>query len=518
MSALLVENQFFSPYCQTAPDTIYVFNVSDPFAYDPTLPGVWPSFFRFHFEDFTVGDVDNCYVPIAGTACTSSLDTARSAPYQSGSTNWFDTLSDIESVVPKSANGKSYCMLSATNMQDQSALLGYKAVFLQAVDGVCYDGKFNCNHAGLFTYFESSGCKGAFESIQMPSSSSNITLPSLGNLTVQLKTFKSASMFYDWQQNSPVTRLVPQWNIPFDYIAAAFFIFAVLIGLYPPAITVYGAIVKKKKLLFLNYVVVFSQICIVLWTLLSMIFWLTVFPNNEIMARFAEARTLFFNLGSVISTFVTSNLYVIIFFKSKKYMIYPIQLFVACMHIFLDGGNYIDYYINGGDNNYMYSAMPVSYQKFLNYWFRFANFWIIFMFIWNCIPPILISLMFINAIAGDKTIMEKLKLLILCDPYLPFLFIGQFIAISGFEIIRYIRRSTTILGGDMVFQDTTCFNVFFVALHISLTTRINETMKIVSKPNSRISKERFSKTQESDTGPSKIDKLPRRTMSEAEYQ
>ncbi|KAJ3311581.1 hypothetical protein HDV04_003959 [Boothiomyces sp. JEL0838] len=254
MSALLVENQFFSPYCQTAPDTIYVFNVSDPFAYDPTLPGVWPSFFRFHFEDFTVGDVDNCYVPIAGTACTSSLDTARSAPYQSGSTNWFDTLSDIESAVPKSANGKSYCMLSATNMQDQSALLGYKAIFLQAVDGICYDGKFNCNNAGLFTYFESSGCAGAFESIQMPSSSSNTTLPSLGNLTVQLKTFKSASMIYDWQQNSPVTRLVPQWNIPFDYVAAAFFILAVLIGLYPPAITVYGAIVKKKKPLFLNYV------------------------------------------------------------------------------------------------------------------------------------------------------------------------------------------------------------------------------------------------------------------------
>ncbi|KAJ3320661.1 hypothetical protein HDV06_005069 [Boothiomyces sp. JEL0866] len=515
MSALLVENQFFSPYCQSAPNTIYVFNVSDPYAYDPTLPGVWPSFFRFHFYDFSVDDTDNCYVPIAGTACTNTLNIAGSAPYQSGSTNWFDTLSDIETVVPTSANGQTYCMLSAADMNDQTALLGYRAVFLHAQEGVCYDGNFKCS-SGLLTFFTSDSCTGAFETIQMPVDSTNVTSVNLGNITVQLKTFKTASMFYDWLQYSPVTNLVPQWKSAFDYIAALLFILAVVIGLYPPVTTIYGAIMKKKKPLFLNYVVIFSQLCIVIWTILAMIFWLTIFTDNEFMAKFAEVRTNFFNIGTVISTFVTSNLYVIIFFKSRKYMIYPIQLFVAGMHIFLNGGNYIDYYYNGGGNNYMFTVMAPKYEKFLSQWSQYANFWIIFMFVWNCVPPILISLMFINAVAGDKSFKERLKLLIQSDPYLPYLFIAQVVSIFGFEFNRYIRKSTSLLGSDLNYQDATGLYVFFVALHISLTARINETMKIVSKPSSRASKEKFSKTAGTTSGLSKIEKTNKITMSEAE--
>ncbi|KAJ3276658.1 hypothetical protein HDV01_004191 [Terramyces sp. JEL0728] len=519
MSALLVENQFFAPYCQTAPSTIYVFNISDPFAYDPTLDEVWPSYFRFHAFDFAVDDVDNCYVPIAGTACTNSLDITGSAPYQSGSTNWFDTFDDIESVVPKAANGNTYCFLSPTDLYDNSALLGYKGIFLLSQEGVCHDNHFKCNPAGVFTYYVSAGCTGSFETIQMSVNSINTTSPNLGNVTIQLKTFQQTTMFYDWLQYSPLTNLVPQWKMPLDYIGAAAFLLAVFIGLYPPAVTIHAAIVKKKRPLFLNYVVVISQLCIVIWTILSMIFWLTIFTENEKMAVFAETRTTFFNLGTVLSTFVTSNLYVIIFFKSQKYMIYPIQIFVAAMHIFLNGGNYIDYYFNSGNNNYMYNSMPASYEQFLVNWSKLANIWIIFMFIWNCIPPILISLMFINAVAGDKTFKRKIKLLILSDPYLPYLFLGQVIAIFGFEFNRYVRKSTPWMGSDLAYQDGTGFYVFFVSLHISLSTRINETMKIVSKPTSRASKEKYSKTEGTHTSSmahAKIEKSNKVAMSEVE--
>ncbi|KAJ3254536.1 hypothetical protein HK103_007090 [Boothiomyces macroporosus] len=320
-ATLLVENQFFSKKCAGSPDTIYVFNVSDPYAYDPTLNETWPSFFRFHFQDFTVGDTDNCYVPIPGTACTGSLDLQASFPYDSGSTSWFDTMSDIETVVPISANGHEYCQLFASNFNDTTSLLGYKAIFLKVNDFVCYDGHFKCGTAGNFSYYGGTNCNGTLLSaISITGQAVSLQDANLGNISVVMKTFDTASMFYDWWQFTPGIFLVPQFDMPFDYISAVAFTLSILVGLYIPYITITTLRKVKKAFRFMNYLIITSQLLMVIWLIMKMIFWLTIFKDYESMAIFAEIREIFFNLGTFLSVIVSGIICNTGLFNKNKYV------------------------------------------------------------------------------------------------------------------------------------------------------------------------------------------------------
>ncbi|KAJ3320684.1 hypothetical protein HDV06_005092 [Boothiomyces sp. JEL0866] len=302
---LLVENQFFAPYCQTPPDTIYVFNISNPYSYNSNGNETWPSFFKFHFHDFTVGDTDNCYVPIEGTACTVSLlDTY----YKSGSTSWYQ---DLDEIVPKSANNNSYCKLKSN---DEHSLYGYFMILFHAQEGTCYDGFYACENYKLVVYNDY-GCKGNTTSINMEISR-DINSDILGNVNVEYKTFSNASMVYGWTQYSPVSALVPHFHIIFDYIGAVMYSLAIVLALYCPIKSIFTFRANQK---LLNHLILVYQLCFLIWSIMSMIFWATIFDSNETMSVFAEIRTLFFNIGTLLSTIVSSYLYNLVLFGKTRY-------------------------------------------------------------------------------------------------------------------------------------------------------------------------------------------------------
>ncbi|KAJ3253338.1 hypothetical protein HK103_000717 [Boothiomyces macroporosus] len=393
-ATLLVENQYFNHHCPDAPDTIYAFNVSDPFAYDPTLNETFPSYFRFHFGDVTVGDTANCYVPVPGIACTDSLAPSLSLPYLSGSTTWFDGINDLEASVPVGANGHTYCFLSNT-VGDTASLLGYEAMLLLQKTGQCYDDYFECNSSGVFTYYASTGCSGAVLDQLTLSDPRNISSNHLGNITVQLKTFEAAQIFYSWSQHVPTVDLVPQFDMPIDYIAATIFGITIALALTLP-----------------------------------------------------------------ISTIVE-------YVKAKK--------------------SYNEYLANGGDNNYMMTVNP-NIINFLNNWDDASYFWIIFMFVWNCTPPLIISInlvtlkfMTVNKLGKSPT--EIVKKLFQIDKYLPLLLVCQILVIAGYLILKYIKLQTPMLGNDIVYQDVTSFGTFFMIVHVVLSARINETIRIALEYN-----------------------------------
>ncbi|KAJ3320677.1 hypothetical protein HDV06_005085 [Boothiomyces sp. JEL0866] len=456
-TTLLVENQFFSKKCNGAPNTIYVFNVSDPYAYDPTLNETWPSFFRFHFGDFTVGDTDNCYVAIPGTACTTSLEAPLSYPYESGSTSWFDTLQDIDTVVPISANSHTYCQLFASNFSDTGSLLGFKSILLQANDFVCYDDHFKCGTIGNFSYFEGQGCSGTtLSSFSISPAESSLQDPFLGNISVILKTFNSASMIYDWWQFAPGLLLVPQFDMPFDYISAIIYLLSIIIGLYIPITTVVTLKREKKQFRLMNYLIISSQLLMVIWTILKMVFWLTVFKDYQSMAVFAEIREIFFNFGTFLSSIVSGIICTTGLFNKNKIVLYSIYFLLALVHIGTNGANYLCYYFNGGGGTTSFVALITNWENYEYFWF-------------------------LTAFLQNTSASHKVNTLMAADKYLPHLFLGQLFAVGGYIFCGLVQGNTSWLKSDIAYQDCTGFTVFFMMIHIALSARINESMKIVSK-------------------------------------
>ncbi|KAJ3276649.1 hypothetical protein HDV01_004182 [Terramyces sp. JEL0728] len=470
-ATLLVENQYFKHHCAGPPDTIYVFNVSDPFAYDPTLNETFPSYFRFHFGDVTVGDAANCYVPIPGIACTDSLDPSLSLPYLSGSTTWFQDIDNLEASVPTGANGFTYCLLFAANIGDSSALLGYEAMLLLEKKEQCYDDYFKCDTNGDFSHYESKGCTGAIlDQIGINTTAQVLESPHLGNITVQLKTFTTAQEFYSWNQHVPTVDLVPQFDTAIDYIAAVVFGIAITLALSLPVSTVMQYLKDKKRLKIVNYIVLISHFFFFFWSIMVMLFWRLTFPVIESMAIFAEFRQNFFNIASLLFTMRTGH------------MIYVLHVFVFVVHAVCMGSSYNEYLANGGDNNYILSVDPNT-ANFLNSWDNASYFWIIFMFVWNCTPPLLISLKLITlkymtASKNDKSHAEVIKKLFQIDRHLPLLLAGQIAVISGYLILKYLKLQTPILRNDIVYQDVTSFGTFFMIVHVILSSRINETIRI----------------------------------------
>ncbi|KAJ3320685.1 hypothetical protein HDV06_005093 [Boothiomyces sp. JEL0866] len=160
------------------------------------------------------------------------------------------------------------------------------------------------------------------------------------------------------------------------------------------------------------------------------------------------------------------------------------------MHIFLNGGSYYDYLLNGGNDNLIDKLYPWL-RSFLIGWNTYAFFWVLFMYVWDCLPPLLLSLL----LTGDKPFLEKVKALIVADPYLPHVLISQIVSIAGYVIVSYIKRHSNLLASDLAYQDATGLSVFFLMLHFSLTTRISDTMRIVSRKTSSNSVKRSENQQ-----------------------
>ncbi|KAJ3320676.1 hypothetical protein HDV06_005084 [Boothiomyces sp. JEL0866] len=465
---LILEN------CHGAPDSVYAFDISDPFAYDPTLNETFPSFFRFHFADYSVDDTDDCFVPLKGIACTSSLRPQISYPYSSGSTSWFDSSADISSVVSNGANGNTYCQLVSRNFSDPTTLFGFKAILLKTSDSICYDNHFTCSSEGLFSYFNESNCTGLSTSFVLFDSAYSMNDPILGNITVVRKIFTDAKIIYDWWQYTPSIALVPQFDMAIDYISALVFIIAIFIGIPIPFMTIQSIRRDKKNIRPMNYLVICSQLLVVIWSILKMIFWLVVFADYESMAIFAEIRDIFFNLGTFTSTVATGIMCNAGLFNKNKTLSYLIFTCLMVVHIVLTGVDYFSYYFNG-------SGLVTPFVDFLNRLNKLQYLWIVFLFAWNCSVPLLISMKFLTAFVEGTKNSDKVRTLISADRYLPYLFAGQIFAVGGYVFNTMIRNYTSWYRSDIAYQDSTGFSVFFMMLHLSLAARINESMRIVSK-------------------------------------
>ncbi|KAJ3324153.1 hypothetical protein HDV06_000694 [Boothiomyces sp. JEL0866] len=481
-AVLLVENQYYEKHCSSAPDTIYVFNVEDPFAYDATSNETFPSYYRFHCGDVTVDDAANCYVSMPGIACTDSLDSTLSFPYLSGSTTRFKGISEIEASIPIFANGNTYCQLDSSNIT-LATLLGFKAVLFLGKDNHCYDNHFICNKDGSFYYYELPNCSGQLLDHFVIDLNPNLIYTNyLGNVTVQLKTFENAQVIYSWDQHCPIVDLVPQFEGPIDYIAGAVFGLSIVISLYLPTTTITNYYNEKKKLQLLNYIVLTGDFFLFFWTIMATIFWRMAFPDAETMSIFAEFRQDFFNIGSLLFTMRTGFILQATFFGSQKWITVLIQGIVLIVHLVCVGASYLEYIFNGGDNN-LIVTMDQNIAQFLSNWGEASYFWIIFMFVWNSLPPILISLYLIrlkfnSPTKGDLSNLESITKLFQIDKRLPYFLAGQSFTIFGYLLVKYIRNETYILGSDIVCQDMSAFSTLLMILHILQSAKINDTIKI----------------------------------------
>ncbi|KAJ3318902.1 hypothetical protein HDV06_006954 [Boothiomyces sp. JEL0866] len=192
-----------SYYCQGSPDTIIVFNESNP---------------------TPIYNVTNLYdnIPFCGSnsfdvylgCCISSLDLTYSFGYQSFTRNYLSQYT-VKQSTPKDMPQSTYCLQLNQDYTQRYYLENEK----------CLEGNVKCSNSTIYI-FDESNCQGNTESYALAHLPINVTSGILGNVTLSMVLIENGDMAIQWLAFAPPNLLVPNYTEPLEYVMLLFFITA----------------------------------------------------------------------------------------------------------------------------------------------------------------------------------------------------------------------------------------------------------------------------------------------------
>ncbi|KAJ3253388.1 hypothetical protein HK103_000708 [Boothiomyces macroporosus] len=482
---LILELQYKQKECKGPPDTFYAFEVANPWGYapyDPSLNETWSPYFKFQATELSVGDCGNVYVPIPGYCCIGTMDISLSFPYYSGiALEYNQPLTDL---LPVGARGSSYCALGVQNINDTFALNGYKGIWALPNGGNCIDNYYQCKVNGstaVFSVYSQPNCNGVEESIQLTFQIQNYTSDLLGNVTVQYLTVTDAAMFYSWVAYMPMEILVPHFDYYFDFIALVLFVISMLMLLY----TLYSTgmeMLTKKVCKFSQIITLVGQFLWLLYISGVMVAWCVPFPQLVQMAAFEEYVGITHSLSMLASCVLTTMLLNTILFPDYWYARYISWSTLVIVHVGLFGSNYDMWYLNGGQGE---ANTNMDFFRFLLKWNGYGIYWTYFVFVYNTIIPLLISYK-IMLLAGKfekghySSFFKRIQKI---DPYFILIIFGQLLVVTANAVLNSIKLYTSMLGNDLVYNDTLGCSALILTLHSFFTWK---TYTIIRKSSDSV--------------------------------
>ncbi|KAJ3274746.1 hypothetical protein HDV01_002268 [Terramyces sp. JEL0728] len=479
---VLLELQYKSKECKGQPDTMYVFSVSDPWAYqqwDASLNETWAPYFKFQSTEMTVYDCGNVYVPIPGYCCIGSMDITLSFPYYSGIALGYDQPSS--DLLPVGAIG-SYCYLAVQDVNDTTALNGYQEIYAKPDGGNCIDGYYQCKIDGTaysFTVFPVQNCNGQGETISLTTNAQNYTSILLGNITAQYLAISDASETFSWVAYTPMEILVPHFDYYFDFIALFLFVASLVLISY--TIFAIGKEMVQKKLYKRSQIITFiGQVLWLMYISGVMIVWCVPFPDLVPMAAFQEYIGIAHGLSMLASCLFTTMLLNSVILQDYRYAKYICWLALVVIHVALFGSNYDMWYLNGGEGE---ANTNQEIFRFLIKWNGYSAYWTYFVFIYNTVVPLIISykIMFLAGRIGEiRSFLNRVQKI---DPYFVYIVLGQFLLVTANAVLVHIKLYTSLLGNDLVYNDTLGFSGIILSAHSFLTWK---TYTIVKKSSESV--------------------------------
>jgi hypothetical protein len=461
-AALVFSSQWVTGDCQGPPNTMFLFDLKSD-GKTPTETEIWPSFYEFVVDEYSMGICGNLIAPKSRGCCYSSLDTTLSNGLQSGS---FQPLEGRPtSNAPAAANNQFYCSLGSTTREE----LTYNSLWILPTN-TCVEKHYVCSKDGVLQVFPQENCQGAVERFQLNNTAQQISTIK-GRFNAQFGIIQDGSVQYSWTAFTPSAFLVPRFQIVGDFLGTAMFSLAVLGA--TGTVVYFIRKFSEKRTSYMKFFLI-SQIVWFFWVVAKMAYYYIIFDTNQQFMIYSQIMNVVFNLATV-STVLNSAAFLIKFqhLKSKIHR----ALFYSCLvllHLVLSGALYFDYFRFDG-----------PYIEMIKKWNQFAIAWIVFMFIFNMLPSIFVTSALLQFQDQDSSLTRRFINLHHMDARFSRLALSQFAVIIGYATCA-VLKNTAILLNDRNYLGMDAFLAFFLVWHSILNCLFIQNVGVITQLKSRM--------------------------------
>ncbi|KAJ3318901.1 hypothetical protein HDV06_006953 [Boothiomyces sp. JEL0866] len=320
MAQLVIQTGWFENYyCQGAPDSIIVFNETNP---TPVC-----NMTMQNYDWIPSCGSDSYNVPIG--CCFSSLDLSFTYGYHSFSRNYLSDYSFDQSVPSGIAN---YCQLSTLNNQLYN---GYQEMYIRQTGG-CVEDYFACNQTHLQIYGNQS-CFGLTNEIPLSAAGIETRSDLLGGIFVNLFVSDHGNMDVMWTSFVPPMLMIPNYSEPLEIVMLISYIFAITVYALFFSVQVYRIVKLRNKKYLLQFLVSTFWAC-----RLSMLIYYTytIFEDFELLSTFTFALILA-DTGTLFSTIISSFMLFDIFKVSSTWKKVLVITVLTLVHLFCEIPSYV---------------------------------------------------------------------------------------------------------------------------------------------------------------------------------
>ncbi|KAI8905909.1 hypothetical protein EDD86DRAFT_248852 [Gorgonomyces haynaldii] len=472
-SALVLYSQFEQERCAGVPRSSYVFYTADYTQSEKPNDEAWPSFYTYQMPEFDISYCGNCQIPVKGECCVNSISPDFSAPYMSGAPQIVTQSSDI--LMPSSANGATFCWLQSLDIGN--ALFGFREAYLLAdSSGVCIDNHFQCFQNGTLNVFPRLNCSGTPDRLML-SGIRNVNTPILGNSRVQLLVLQTGTARYIWTAWIPSSMLVPDFKIWQERFSLSCYLMSGLLCVCMILYHIRMIVVDKRYRNMWTYWII---ILFAIWSAYLFVFyWTTIFQDNNSMAIYGEFTHAFFHLATYLTTTFTTSTFVTVLASLQGFGIYMIHAAVFIVHLLLGFPKYFYWFFNVAPTDI--GRQYIGFVQLLRRWRAAYDYWMVFVFVYNIVPPLLLSYMLVHSRAKRSSVTDKVKTLVHKDMWLVPCIFMQVILLGCQTTIQNLFTSSKLLGGDREYIATWGYTALVMVLHSFFAFRIALGIKIVSE-------------------------------------
>ena len=448
-----------SSECNTPPDIVYSFPVSDPLKTTKAADETWPLIAGWSpfYPNKTCGQLK--VRTMTDICCISVLTPYDFAKISSFAQVNVDVLpNNTESLFPSFMNGQNYCKFS--NLGGKHA---YTELYIKP-DNECHESRFRCFSDGTFAVYLSSGCTGAASTFTIQNYTLSYNHAQTNVFQGQMVTISGAVSKVGYTQMIPGSMLTLSNREPAEILATIIYAILLVIELGLFCYFAFRYYMLKKfggLLLAVAHFFWLTFICLI------MAYNYKEFVGPEgasLLNQILSAWGAFFGLANLATAFCTAN-FIVIFWNFAKYKTFLVYASVVVVHISFMGGYYL-YAMLASD-----PTGTAAYTRDISIWtLQIFNVWAMLLFIWDIVPICIIVTRATAHLEGSlvSRVTEAMRL----DLTSSVLFLLQFPNAIAYLCNEVIRTSTSLLGNDRNYQASRSFSLLFVVLHGLLNTVI----------------------------------------------
>jgi hypothetical protein len=386
---------------------------------------------------------------ITSGCCWESYDTEQTEGYTSIS--YVDT-EQVPHPMSADANGYTYCVL-----EHESETKGYLAY------SGCQDG-IQCVSNGRTFFYNASDCSGTPLFQHDLATPVQITLHDTLYLAKR-ETIRNATVTFSWRAVVQMSRIVPTFDNPIDYLATISLVVCYIQAL--GMLLYYSKRVWNGNKQAIGYVV--TQIIWFLYLGVQGYFWSVVFTDNSwiilgqirgMLGAFLTLLSIFWTLRTILRFFCVQNRWV----SMGSYVL------IVVFHFTVAGAQYAYYWHNVEETT-----------ETIGKWLYATPFWKLFVFLFNIILPVLITLKIcaLHNVTAQLMGEEKLGVLqyiIKHRIWMLYILIAQWINTIVFAICNVIFWYTELLRTDVQFHSFELIIDLLQLNHESLNILVAESL------------------------------------------